>query len=270
MESRIAKELKPEFHPVVLLKSDEKPEGARQAKPDTYYCIMAMFAQATKNGKTVAFDRKTYGCPGARAGLGFGTDYDKVMGGYPTFSAFFSKGLEDAEDKAAYKGFSEKMNPHVRNKLIQGERFHTSREKALKWISEELPVYDFPEKYRIIKPLAELEGRETPESVIFTVNPVQLTALVTLAGSIRRGINSMVTPQGAACQMLGAYVFAEAEKDDPSAVLGLLDLAARDNLRKILPADVLTFTVPWKLFLDLEEEAKNGIFKSPLWTNMLR
>lgn len=268
MKSIIAEELKPEFQPVVLLKSNEKPEGARQAKPDTYYCIMSMFAQATKNGKTIVFDRKTYGCPGACAGLGFGTDYDKVMGGYPTFSAFFSKGLEDAEDKEAYKGFAEKMNPHVRNKLIEGERFHTNRGKALKWISEELPVYDFPEKYRILKPLAELDEGERPESVIFTVNPVQLTALITLAGSIRSGINCMVTPQGAACQMLGAYVFAEAEKDDPSAVLGLLDLAARGNVRKILPDDVLTFSVPWQLFINLEEEAKNGIFKSPLWTNL--
>ena len=268
MKSKITEELKPDFHPVVLLKSDEKPEGARQAKPDTYYCIMSMFAQVAKNGKTAVFDRKTYGCPGARAGLGFGTDYNKVMGGYPTFSAFFSKGLEDAEDKEVYMGFAEKMNPHVRNKLIEGERFHTNREKALKWISEELPIYDFSEKYRIFKPLAEVDEKEIPESVIFTVNPIQLTALITLAGSIRNGINSMLTPQGAACQMLGAYVFAEAEKDDPSAVLGLLDLAARDNIRKILPDDVLTFAIPWKLFLKLEEEANNGIFKSPLWTNL--
>lgn len=212
MKSRITEELKTEFHPVVLLKSNEKPEGARQAKPDTYYCIMSMFVQATKNGRTIVFDRKTYGCPGARAGLGFGTDYDKVMGGYPTFSAFFSKGLEDAEDKEAYKGFADKMNPHVRNKLIEGERFHANREKALKWISKELPVYDFPEKYRILKPLAELDEGEIPESAIFTVNPLLLTALITLAGSIRSGINSMVNSPRSSMPNAGCLCFCRGGK----------------------------------------------------------
>lgn len=270
MKSTIVQELKPAFETVVLLRSDEKPARATQAKPDKYYCVMSMFAQAVTRKRTVVFGRDTYGCPGARAGLGFGTDYDKAMGGYETFSAFFAKGLEDATDKEAYRAFTEKMNPHVRKKLIKGERFHCSKAKALKWISKDLPIYDFPETYRVIKPLKELAAGETPESVIFTVDPIQLTALMTLAGSIREGINDTVTPQGAACRMLGAYVFREAESRDPRAVLGMLDLAARQNVRKALPDHVLTYAVPWNLFPALEKEAEEGIFKSPLWTEVTR
>ena len=268
MESVIVNELKSEFNAVVLLKSNSKPKSAMQAKSGMYFCIMSLFAQSVTKGKTIVFDRETYGCPGACAGLGFGTAYDKAMGGYEAFSAFFSKGLEDAEDKDEYKAVAEKMPPHVKKKLIEGERFHCSKEKAYKWISQDLPLFDFTEKYRVIKPLSELQEGEIPESVIFTVNPVQLTALITLAGSIREGVNDTITPQGAACQMIGNFVFNEAESENPRAVLGLLDLAARHTVQKILPDNILTYAVPWKLFKALEEEAKVGIFKSPLWTNL--
>lgn len=268
MKSKIVKELKPSFETVVLLRNNEKPINATQASQGKYYCVMSMFAQAVTRGKTVVFDRETYGCPGACAGLGFGTAYDKAMGGFETFAAFFAKGLEDAADKEKFKAMAEKMPPHVTRKLIEGERFHCSKEKAYKWITKDLPIYDFPEKYRIIKPLKEVTDAEIPESVIFTVDPIQLTALMTLAGSIREGINDTVTPQGAACQMIGAYVFNEAQSHDPRAVLGMIDLAARKNVRKILPDNILTYAIPWKLFLELEKESDEGIFKSPLWTDL--
>jgi len=269
MNSIIVNSLKPYLETVVLVRSDEKPEGAIQAQPEKYVCIMSFYAQVAKNGKTAVFDRETYGCPGAKAGLGFGSAYGEQMGGYDTFSAFFSKGLGDAKNPEKYKAIANKTNPHVRKKLIEGERFHTSREKAYNWITKELPVYDCPEKYVILKPLKDLKEGEVPESVIFNVNPLQLTALITLAGSIREGINETITPQGAACQMIGAYVFKEAESENPRAVLGMIDLAARKTVKNILPKDLLTYAVPWNLFLKLEEEAKEGIFKSPLWLDIV-
>ncbi|MCY6484624.1 DUF169 domain-containing protein [Clostridium aestuarii] len=269
MKSLIIESLKPHLEPMVLLRSNQKPEGALQPLPDKYVCIMSFYAQVAAKGKTAVFDRETYGCSGARAGLGFGSAYGDEMGGYDTFAAFFSKGLKEAKDKEKYKEIANKVNPHVRRKLIKGERFHTSRKKAYKWLTKDLPIYDFPEKYVILKPLKDLKENEIPQSVIFNVNPLQLTALMTLAGSIREGINDTVTPQGAACQMIGAYVFHEAESDNPRAVLGMIDLAARKNIKGILPNDTLTYAVPWKLFLDLEEEAKEGIFKSPLWLDIV-
>lgn len=268
MESIIVNELKPEFNTLVLVKSDTKPEGAMQAKKGLYFCIMSLVAQSIAKGKTIVFDRETYGCPGACAGLGFGTAYDKAMGGYETFSPFFSKGLEEATNKEEYKAFAEKMPAHVKKKLIEGERFHCSKAKAYKWITQDLPLFNFPEKYRVIKPLSDLQEGEIPESVIFNLTPVELTVLMTLAGSIREGVNDTITPQGAACQMLGNFVFNEANSENPRAVLGLIDLAARHTVQKIIPDNVLTYSVPWKLFKALEEEAKDGIFKSPLWTNL--
>jgi len=268
MESKIVRNLQPEFETIVLLRNDEKPEDAMQASKGKYFCVMSLITQAITKGKTVVFDRETYGCPGASAGLGFGDGYKNALGGHETFASFFAKGIEDAENKEKYKTLARKMNPHVQRKLIEGERFHCTKEKAYKWITEDLPIFDFQEKYCIIKPLKDLNKNETPQSVIFTVNPIQLTALMTLAGAIKEGINETVTPQGAACQMIGAYVFKEAMSTDPRAVLGMIDLAARQNVRKILPDNVLTYAVPWKLFLELENEAEYGIFKSPLWLDL--
>ena len=269
MKSIIVEKLKPKFETVVLIRSNNKPDSAIQGVKGKYFCIMTMFAKAVTTGKTIVFDRETYGCPGASAGLGFGNAYgNKAYGGYETFAAFFSKGLSDADNKDRYKAIAEKMPPHERRKFIEGERFHCSKEKAYKWITEELPIYDFPEKYRIIKPLRMLTEPEIPESVIFTVNPVQLTALITLTGAITKGINETVTPQGGGCQMIGSYVFKESWSDNPKAVLGMLDLAARKNTEKLLPKDVLTYSVPWKLFLKLEQEADKGVFESPIWKDL--
>ncbi len=64
MESKIVKKLKPSFETVVLLRSNDKPANATQASKDKYYCVMSLFAQAVTKGKTVVFDRETYGCPG--------------------------------------------------------------------------------------------------------------------------------------------------------------------------------------------------------------
>lgn len=121
----------------------------------------------------------------------------------------------------------------------------------------------------ILKPLSALTEKEVPQSVIFIVNPLELTALMTLAGSIRDGINMTITPQGAACQMIGAYVFHQAKSENPCAVLGLIDLSPRFYIRKLIPDEYLTYTVPWSLYLQLEKEAEDGVFHSPLWKDLL-
>ena len=269
MKSKVVEKLKPKFETMALVRSNNKPANTMQAVKGRYFCIMTMFAKAVTEKRTIVFDRETYGCPGASAGLGFGSGYgNKAFGGYEVFAAFFSKGLSVADDKELYKAIVGKMPLRERRKFIEGERFHCSKEKAYKWITQELPIYDFPEKYRIVKPLSEVTEEEIPESVIFTVNPIQLTALITLVGAFTDGINETVTPQGAACQMIGAYVFKESRSDNPKAVLGMLDLAARKNIGKLLPNDVLTYSVPWKLFLQMEQEANDSVFESPIWKDI--
>lgn len=74
-----------------------------------------------------------------------------------------------------------------------------------------------------------------------------------------------MTPQASVCQAFGAQVWAEGEKDDHHGVIGLIDLAARKYTRKWIPDDYLTYSIPWNLFLELEELSKNSVLQTNSW-----
>ena len=58
------------------------------------------------------------------------------------------------------------------------------------------------------------------------------------------------------------------QKEHPRAVLGYTDLAARANVGKTIPENMLTFAVPFSLFTEMEEEAKDGVFDGPIWKGL--
>jgi uncharacterized protein (DUF169 family) len=104
MKSITAEKLRLDYGPVAILWSDSKPEGALQIKPHAQTCIMPFFAQVATKGKTAVFDRESYGCPGARAGLGFGNGYYDAFGGagIEFMAAFFVKGAASSRNPDAY------------------------------------------------------------------------------------------------------------------------------------------------------------------------
>jgi hypothetical protein len=81
MKSLIAEKCRLDYGPVGIVWSEVKPDHALQLKSGANLCIMYLFAQVVTNRRTAAFDRTTYGCPGAVAGLGFGTGYPDAFGG---------------------------------------------------------------------------------------------------------------------------------------------------------------------------------------------
>lgn len=270
MESVIAQELKGKYPPIAMLRSNRKPEDAIQPKASTKGgCVMPYIARVIAEGQVAVFDRDTCPCTGSVTGLGFGSKYEESLpGGIETYSAFFSHGMESAKNPDQYKAVIEKLPPHERPKFEKGTRFFRNHDRAHRWMTEDMPVFDFPEHYVIFKRLSTAADGEIPQSVTFTVNALELSALVTLDGSLRDGVNYTMTPQNSACQMLGAQVFRQAESEEPRAVIGLLDIASRIFVRKWIPDEYLTYTVPWKLFLSLEEEAKTGVFQSPIWQDL--
>ena len=38
---------------------------------------------------------------------------------------------------------------------------------------------------------------------------------------------------------------------------------------KIIPVNMLTFAVPFSLFEEMEEEAKDGVFDGPIWKGLV-
>jgi len=120
-----------------------------------------------------------------------------------------------------------------------------------------------------MKPLKEVDQeKETPVQVVFFVNPNQLSALIKLA-NFTTGISDMVKiTNGSACQDIGLYAYQESREDNPKAILGFVDVYARNNLKGSIGMDKLTFTVPMKLFMTMEEDADESLLVRDTWKKL--
>ncbi|MEW6171688.1 MAG: DUF169 domain-containing protein [Bacillota bacterium] len=265
MESKIAAAMKFKYGPVALLWTDEKPAGALQFKEGGWGCIMWLFANAAK-GRAAVFDRKTFGCLGGGTGLGFGNQYLNWPGGIELFCYFLSTG-------AAQIGITREMINSRREDSIQnilhGERYVKSPELVKRFI-EYMPITDIPAKYVVMKPLQDVAlGKEAPVVVVFLANPDQLSALTVLANYARESVESVIMPFGAGCHSIGIFAYREAESEKPRAVVGLLDLSARENVRKRLGKDLFTFTVPLKMFQEMESNVGESFLGKEMWQEFL-
>ena len=261
MQSRISKELNMKFTPIVLLKSDEKPEDAVAPK-NRGGCVMSFVAQTIAKRKTTCFGRENITCGGISVGFGWGS-------GLPNEDAinfqasFLSCGVDSAPDREAYEARLSHMPKNTSEMFRHGERIYADFETAKDSIKNR-PVYD-EGQYVIFKGLENLEDGEIPESVIFTVNPIELTAILQINSSFRLEGNYVLTPQASACQAIGCFTFQQAESDNPKPVLGPIDFAGRSKMKHFIPNDYLTLSVPWEQFLKLEEVSEKSVLQTDLW-----
>jgi uncharacterized protein (DUF169 family) len=72
MESAIVRNLRPKFEPVAVVWSDTIPTDTFQFKGGKFGCILYLFAEASRNGKTAGGNRNSIICTGGRAALGLG------------------------------------------------------------------------------------------------------------------------------------------------------------------------------------------------------
>ena len=155
------------------------------------------------------------------------------------------------------------MAKPTREMFRHGERIYCDFDTAKAGIKSR-PVYDEGE-YVIFKGLENLEDGEIPKSVIFTVNPIELTALIQINSSFRDNSASLLTPQASACQAIGNFTFRESESDDPKPVLSPIDFAGRSKMKHFIPNDYLVVSMPWELFLKLEKVGENSVLQTDLW-----
>ena len=270
MESRIARALNLAYEPVAVIWTDKEPEKAlRFKKGGSWGCVMWLFAGAAK-GKTAAFDRETYGCVGGGVGLGFGNQYDFFPGSIECFCYFLSKGNEHFEfgkklastiERFAGKDFAETF--------LRGERFMKSPEQV-KTFLKLLPIKDIPNTYVVFKPLSGLEPDEKPVVISFLANSHQLSALTTLWYYEEGCLDNVIIAKGAGCHQVGVLAYREAEREDPRAIVGLTDLFARKSIRKHLGDDVMTFTVPFRMFKKMEENVEGSFLQEETWETLLK
>jgi len=153
--------------------------------------------------------------------------------------------------------------------ILHGERYVKSPELVRRFL-EQMPITDIPAKYVIFKPLKDVDPDETPVVVIFPVNADQLAALTVLANYARESIESVIIPFAAGCQSIGIFSYREAASANPRAVIGLVDLSARKNVRRHLGRDVMTFTVPFAMFREMEADAAESFLGKEEWRKFFR
>jgi len=270
MESAIAKAIQLKYHPVALLWSNEKPQDAMQFAENKWGCVMWLAAHAAK-GKTAVADIKTFGCFGGGVGLGFGNQYKNFPGGEEGFCHFLSDG--NAKREGAQE-LAEKIKPFMRGEaydnFLHGERYVKTPALVKKFV-ENLPLTKIPEQYVVFQPLDAVETRkEKPQTIIFFVNPDQLSALVVLSNYGRGDNENVIIPYAAGCQTIGIYPYREAKSSKPRAVVGLTDLSARVYIRKQLgDPHYMTFSAPFALFEEMEQNVPGSFLERHTWQSLI-
>ncbi len=251
MDSKIADVIGIRYAPVAVIFTDVKPEPALQFKEGARGCVVSMLNAAAK-GKTAVFDRKTFGCPGGGTGLGFGNTYKNFPGG---IEYFLSTGNKELANTDAGRNILKNMPA-----LEHGERYVKSPGIARKF-ADSLPFVDVPTKYIVFKPLQSLSEGETPRVIIFLANPDQLSALVILAHYSSETNDNVIAPFGAGCHSVCLLAYREAEAEKPRAIIGLTDISARTHVGR----DILSFTVPYKMFLQMESDVAGSFLECDEW-----
>lgn len=256
MHSKLAEAINLKYPPVAILWTDEKPEGALQFKEGRWGCVIGMLRGAAM-GKTAVFDRKTFGCLGGGTGLGFGNQYENMPGG---IGHFLSTGNKEFAQ-------SEMGRNMVRNMpaIEHGEGYCKTPELGYRLINA-LPMREVPTKYVVFKPLDAVKDNETPVVVVFLANPDQLSALIVMVNYGKEPGNNIIAPFSAGCHSIGILPYREAESDNPRAVLGLFDI----SVRKLVDKDILSLTVPYKMFLEMEENVSGSFLNRHEWQEVLK
>jgi uncharacterized protein (DUF169 family) len=247
MNSKISKAIDLKTQPVAVILSDNDPEEGLRFKEHSWGCVASMMVAAAK-GRTAYFDRTTFGCVGGGTGLGFGNQYEKMD--FP-IEYLLSTGKKDYDNEKIRSRFME-----------EGECYIKTPELALKFV-DSMPIREIKEKYVIFRPLEQIKLTDNPCMIIMLVNPDQLSALLVLANYARENNMNVLSPFCAGCQSI-LYGYAEEEKENPKATIGFFDISAR----KYIDKNLLTFTIPFKMFKEMESNVEGSFLTRSQWLDL--
>ncbi len=268
MDSLLARQLKLKYQPVAILWADAVPPGALQYQEGRWGCVMAAFGTVAERGRVAAFTKETVGCWGGGVGLGFGNAYLGFPGGADCFCSFLSDGNEKSEKgKAVAEQCSSWMRGDFLHHFLQGERYRKIPALVDRWINS-LPIIDLSPRCVVFKQLVQVEPGETPASIVFLANSDQMSALVVLANYGRGDTDGATIPHAAGCQSIGILTYREGDVSAPRAVVGLNDISARRYLRR-LGKDLVTVSVPFKLYLEMEANVPGSFLEEDQWQSLM-
>jgi hypothetical protein len=151
--------------------------------------------------------------------------------------------------------------------LLHGEGYKKTPALVEDFLKE-LPAMEVPGRYVVFLSLRDLGEGDVPAVVVFLADAHQISALIGLANYDRPGVENVFVPMGAGCHQIGIYAFLEAEQEHPRAVLGLTDISARKNVRHILDEGVFTFALPYRRFLEMENNVEGSFLERSTWRSL--
>ncbi len=238
--SRLTDALRLNTRPVAVYRERSIPDGA--SVPSADCCIPSLLMKCARTGVKCAADREHIRCKGALSGLGFGGIPDRMRS---------SRNLSaDGDAESKHGGRRHFVCPEAAMLQLDGIKDYGDGEDAI-----------------VFQDLDEAMAEKKPiEVVVFIADPTRISALAILAGFDRRTPGpAMVSPYGHACQQIYALPRAEGESDDPHAVLGMTDLYAR----RFVDHDKFTLSVPYRLYLRMEENTEASFLGKENWPEYL-
>jgi uncharacterized protein (DUF169 family) len=226
-----------EESPLGVYYTNDKPEGIAP-KEGISGCMIGLLQNARKKGKTVFFDKNHFGCPGGGYYMGF---RDLPL---PNIEYFLSCGIPGE---------------------MEGERYIKTPERAREYFAKMIPRRA-PSTYCVFKPIEQFQSGIEPEVVAFFATPDILSGLFTLTNYALERTDAVYAPFGSGCGTILTYPLKEAGKEQPRAILGMFDVSARPMVER----DVLTFSMPYSVFLKLLENVSGSFLQTESWKKVLQ
>ena len=196
--------------------------------PRGYTCMFAQLAKV-HHGECVAFDKDNLGCWGAIENL-FGGPF-----------------IEDATVRL----------------LVEIEKFKANREQVLA-LNNINPKATPTGKYVIFKPFKSLTEDDKPEIFCIFAKPDVIAALHTLVSFDNTRIDNVIVPFGSGCEQAIKFAFSEANKENPRAVLGGMDVAMRGCMKQ----EMQIFSFAASTFYNMVGNTDKSFLNTYIWQGL--
>ena len=217
--------------PVVFYYTGE-PGPAKVSQSKGHHCLICQLGQVRK-GTSLQFDLDAVPCGGGKRYLGFTPSLR------PGFEYFLSCGIPGE---------------------MEGERYKQSPE-LVKALMAQMPEFEAPASTIVFKRWDQLDAADEPEVVISFALPDVLSGLFTLAGFDEARLEAVIAPFSSGCGSIVYYPYQELQAEHPRAVLGMFDVSARP----CVPANTLSFAVPWRKFVRMVDQMDESFLITPSW-----
>ena len=240
--------------PMGIFYTDEKPAEGFSPKPidlptrekemkneidwqkvfGQFSCVLGHIWRARKKKTAAYFSAEQFGCPGGAFWLGFNKPQTE------TIIKYVSTGIPN---------------------WTEGELYCSSPDE-LRRIFEYVDPRPAPRKYCVVKPISKFSEDEVPELIAFFTRPESLCGLHQLAAFVTDDPEVVASPWGSGCGNVVAWPLHYLAKEQNKAVIGGWDPSARMYFKN----DELSFTVPYKMFVDMVNRFDSSFLTTKSWT----